>query len=431
MVGAAGGGMGSSVGHGGFDDVKSRLPKGLLNMTGTVSVEYLESSGGGPAKSGWLWKEGRVVKNWERRYWVLWPAEQDPLHGRLLFYFVAQDSLKPQGVIHVPCEHPGIQIRTPKTVRPKYQCRRLQCDQVVDVEEDAAQTLVTAKRKFIIGADYEEELTGWTQLLRGGLDDDEALVASEHEGWLFKKNPNGIAWWKLRWFTLCGSTLKYYDSEKQHEAGEVDLTKFTLHFPNLDGLDGLERLEHRVFEIALIPKRSESGGGDTLTRMVSHEREPERPRFLAADDEATFAAWKAALSAVCEPHTADDEWEVVAVAWNDVMTTTMTQAELVESITPTGQTIDHEGVSVHHFDQLSVLGKGGFGKVLLVRKYDTKQQFAMKILLKSFIIEKQEVEHTRVERDILKEVDHPFLVKLHYAFQTPTKLYLIVDFVRC
>jgi hypothetical protein len=27
------------------------------------------------------------------------------------------------------------------------------------------------------------------------------------------------------------------------------------------------------------------------------------------------------------------------------------------------------------------------------------------------------VEHTKVERDILKEVDHPFLVKLHYAFQ--------------
>lgn len=27
------------------------------------------------------------------------------------------------------------------------------------------------------------------------------------------------------------------------------------------------------------------------------------------------------------------------------------------------------------------------------------------------------MEHTKVERDILKEVDHPFLVKLHYAFQ--------------
>jgi serum/glucocorticoid-regulated kinase 2 len=31
------------------------------------------------------------------------------------------------------------------------------------------------------------------------------------------------------------------------------------------------------------------------------------------------------------------------------------------------------------------------------------------------------------ERYILEAVDHPFIVKLHYAFQTSTKLYLIVD----
>ena len=31
---------------------------------------------------------------------------------------------------------------------------------------------------------------------------------------------------------------------------------------------------------------------------------------------------------------------------------------------------------------------------------------------------------------VCREVDHPFLVKLHYAFATPDKLYLIVDFVQ-
>jgi len=56
----------------------------------------------------------------------------------------------------------------------------------------------------------------------------------------------------------------------------------------------------------------------------------------------------------------------------------------------------HAGVGLQDFDQLCVLGKGGFGKVLLVRKVDTKEQYAMKILLKSFIIAKQEVEHTKV-----------------------------------
>ena len=37
---------------------------------------------------------------------------------------------------------------------------------------------------------------------------------------------------------------------------------------------------------------------------------------------------------------------------------------------------------------------------------------------------------TKMERDILAEVRHPFVVSLHYAFQTEGKLYLILDFLR-
>lgn len=37
---------------------------------------------------------------------------------------------------------------------------------------------------------------------------------------------------------------------------------------------------------------------------------------------------------------------------------------------------------------------------------------------------------TKLERDILAQIRHPFIVKLHYAFQTEGKLYLILDFLR-
>ena len=37
---------------------------------------------------------------------------------------------------------------------------------------------------------------------------------------------------------------------------------------------------------------------------------------------------------------------------------------------------------------------------------------------------------TKMERNILAEVEHAFIVKLHYAFQTEGKLYLILDFLR-
>ena len=39
-------------------------------------------------------------------------------------------------------------------------------------------------------------------------------------------------------------------------------------------------------------------------------------------------------------------------------------------------------------------------------------------------------ERTKMERNILVDVRHPFIVRLFYAFQTDGKLYLILDFLR-
>uniref|UniRef100_H9GUU8 Protein kinase domain-containing protein n=1 Tax=Anolis carolinensis TaxID=28377 RepID=H9GUU8_ANOCA len=85
-----------------------------------------------------------------------------------------------------------------------------------------------------------------------------------------------------------------------------------------------------------------------------------------------------------------------------------------------------------HFELLKVLGQGSFGKVFLVRKItppDNGQLYAMKVLKKATLKVRDRV-RTKMERDILVEVNHPFIVKLHYAFQTEGKLYLILDFLR-
>ena len=77
------------------------------------------------------------------------------------------------------------------------------------------------------------------------------------------------------------------------------------------------------------------------------------------------------------------------------------------------------------FDLLKVIGRGSFGKVMMVRKNNGKhcgRIFAMKILRKEAIVKRNQVEHTKSERKILEEIDHPFLMKLYYAFQSPVKL---------
>ncbi|CAG7837370.1 unnamed protein product [Allacma fusca] len=69
----------------------------------------------------------------------------------------------------------------------------------------------------------------------------------------------------------------------------------------------------------------------------------------------------------------------------------------------------HEKADPSQFELLKVLGQGSFGKVFLVLRDRVR---------------------TKMERNILTEVQHPFIVKLHYAFQTEGKLYLILDFLR-
>lgn len=55
--------------------------------------------------------------------------------------------------------------------------------------------------------------------------------------------------------------------------------------------------------------------------------------------------------------------------------------------------------------------------------------YAMKVLKKAhFVLREKEETHTKNERSILEAVRHPFIVKLYYAFQTVSKLYLILSF---
>lgn len=88
-----------------------------------------------------------------------------------------------------------------------------------------------------------------------------------------------------------------------------------------------------------------------------------------------------------------------------------------------------ETVSLADFVPKLVLGKGAFGTVLLVEKKNSKELFAMKSITKEDIVKKQQLEHTKTEKMVLEHVNHPFLVGLAYAFQTPTKLYFIMQFM--
>ncbi|XP_024293050.2 protein kinase C eta type isoform X3 [Oncorhynchus tshawytscha] len=98
-----------------------------------------------------------------------------------------------------------------------------------------------------------------------------------------------------------------------------------------------------------------------------------------------------------------------------------------ESETPQQQT-RHLGIS--DFTFLQVLGKGSFGKVMLARLNSGERVFAVKVLKKDIILQDDDVECTMTEKRVLSLASsHPYLTQLYCCFQTPDRLFFVMEFV--
>jgi serine/threonine protein kinase len=76
-----------------------------------------------------------------------------------------------------------------------------------------------------------------------------------------------------------------------------------------------------------------------------------------------------------------------------------------------------------------MLGKGSFGKVILVEETASGNKYAIKIMQKMSMNEDQ-MKNASDERQLLQQVDHPFVARLQFAFQSQEKLYMGMDYIR-
>lgn len=81
------------------------------------------------------------------------------------------------------------------------------------------------------------------------------------------------------------------------------------------------------------------------------------------------------------------------------------------------------------FNMQFVLGSGTFGRVFLA-EYEDGNQYALKCIQKSKI-SKEELEQIMNEKDILKQLSSPFVLRLYGTCQTKNELYFVTEFISC
>eukprot|EP01006_Ploeotia_vitrea_P008190 TRINITY_DN19312_c0_g1_i1.p1 TRINITY_DN19312_c0_g1~~TRINITY_DN19312_c0_g1_i1.p1 ORF type:complete len:393 (+),score=26.71 TRINITY_DN19312_c0_g1_i1:33-1211(+) len=193
-----------------------------------------------------------------------------------------------------------------------------------------------------------------------------------------KKNCHGKPdQYRVRWFVLNDANLAYY----KHKGDAKPIASFSIR-------DG-----------TIEPTPSEPNG---LT--ISGMGVPRRFHLLAA--------------------SADDK---------DAWINALQEEQLKGTISPRGAqpvgdaTAGGVTIGLKDFAILKIIGQGTFGKVLKVKLIHTGDVYAMKVMRKDEIKRQNMIINTKNEKLILQQLDHPYIVKLHFAFHTKDRLYLCLD----
>ena len=89
----------------------------------------------------------------------------------------------------------------------------------------------------------------------------------------------------------------------------------------------------------------------------------------------------------------------------------------------------HKKVKLEDFKFIRLIGIGSYGKIYVASKKSSNKLYAIKILNKKNVRNKFELQNIKTERTVLTKLNHPFIQKLYYAFQTKGNLYFITQFM--
>jgi serine/threonine protein kinase len=85
-------------------------------------------------------------------------------------------------------------------------------------------------------------------------------------------------------------------------------------------------------------------------------------------------------------------------------------------------------VCASDFIVLDKIGRGGFGEILCVRHKEEDIVYALKSIPKTELQSSSQLRYLTMEKKVLMNFDHPYLLRLAHSFQTSNKVYLAMEY---
>uniref|UniRef100_A0A8B9LIX2 non-specific serine/threonine protein kinase n=1 Tax=Astyanax mexicanus TaxID=7994 RepID=A0A8B9LIX2_ASTMX len=214
------------------------------------------------------------------------------------------------------------------------------------------------------------------------------------EGWLHKRGEY-IKTWRPRYFLLKsdGTFIGYKERPQDVDQLETPLNNFSVAQCQLMKT---ERPKPNTFIIRCLQ-------WTTVIERTFHVETPEERE-----------EWTKAIQAVADGLQEQERMDASSVPMDTDTEMSLAKPRL--------------RVTMHDFEYLKLLGKGTFGKVILVKERASGKYYAMKILKKDVIVAKDEVTHTLTENRVLQSSKHPFLTGLKHSFQTKDRLCFVMEY---
>uniref|UniRef100_A0A914PIS2 non-specific serine/threonine protein kinase n=1 Tax=Panagrolaimus davidi TaxID=227884 RepID=A0A914PIS2_9BILA len=125
--------------------------------------------------------------------------------------------------------------------------------------------------------------------------------------------------------------------------------------------------------------------------------------------------------------------DAVIALYNDCNIPVLKRTQNIDAFLQRNQSsishLENHRLKCSDFDAIKVIGRGAFGEVRLVRQKVSRKVFALKLLNKNEMLRRADTAFFWEERDIMAYSESEWIVRLHYAFQDMTHLYMVMEYM--